>query len=319
MSGNPIANVVRGATDVMTFGTAELGWQSKIGQSLLKGGGGGGSGPGGVPTQSPLEMLSQTGGAPLLTTIALGGNVKDAVAGFFGQKGGSYDEWFKSLSPDDQKAIDGVTNSLTQIQGNTDLRNQAVQKVVQDFPNIVSMTAPKVIEAKQRAGEEFDSATKGYLDYALKQVAAKGGANGTVSSGATIQASADAAAKLGEDRLNYTTGEGDKALGLLSTDWQNQYTEANALRNFQQKMLGQGATQGFSAYQSLLDRNLNANTTNTKIANDKAIADQASQDALLGAIGKLGGTALGYYIGGPVGDTARAIPSSNDASAGYRS
>jgi hypothetical protein len=319
-----VGDVVRGATDVATFGTAEIGGVSKKMGSVadrLVGGKSSSYTPKMLPQSDPIMQLANSGGAQLLTNIALGTNVDDAVASHFGRSGGAdFQAWYNGLDPNQQAAIDGVKKQLTQIQSNTQLRDTAVQKIVQDFPNIVSMTSQKVMAAKQAAGQEFDQATKGYLDYAMKAIAAKSGGSGTVSSGANIQASADAASKLGMDRLNYTTQRGDAALNLENSDWMNQYSEANALRSFQQKMLGEGAGQGFSAAQSALERAQRTGEFNTDAVNRKQAADQTSDNAMLGSLGNLAGTAAVYGLMGPKAAAVKSIANSTtpSPSGGYR-
>jgi hypothetical protein len=325
MCGTPdIGDITRAGLDVMTFGTAEIGGiSSKAGDLANRTIGGKSSTykPTLLPSTDPTMELAQSGGAALLTNIALGANVDDALASHFGRSSGEdFKAWYNGLKPDQQAAIDGVKTTLTQIQTNTDLRNTAVQNVVKDFPNIVSMTAPKVLAAKQAAGEEFDQASKGYLDFAMKAIAAKSGGSGTVSSGANIQAAADAASKIGLDRLAYTNQAGNQELGLLGQEWQNNYTEANALRSFQQKMLGNGASEGFSASQNALDRQANINTANTGATNQANAAKAAQDNAFSSQLLGLGGTAAIYGMFGPAAAAAKGAtnpPSSDGGASDY--
>lgn len=244
--------------------------------------------------QNYVGFLSSTGGAPLLTNIALGVNPEQAIASYFGKP--TFQDVLNDASGGEQQALNSLLGQLKTIQSNTDLRNQAVQKVVQDFPNIVSMTAPKVIEAKKAAGEEFDSATKQYLDYAMEQTGAKYAAGGMISSGAQVAAQARNAAQLGMQRLDYTNQKGNQQLDLLGSDWQNQYNEANALRNFQQQMLGLGAQQGFSAQQNYLSRNAQTDMYNTGLENERRMNDYKSNQAMWqgigSAIGQMGGSGM---------------------------
>lgn len=282
--GSPTAKVGNAVGDVLTLGTAKLSM------------GGGGYTPTLLPQSDPVMQLAQSGGAPLLTSIALGANVNDAVAGYFGRASGQdFDAWFNGLTPDQQAAVKGVTNQLTQIQQNTDLRNQAVQKVVNDYPNLVQKTAQDVATAKQKAGEEFDAASKSYLDYANNAIAAKFGGTGTVSSGAAIAAANRAASELGIQKLGYQTEQGNTAFERDSADllgaWSQQYTEANALRGFQQKMLGQGASQGFSAAQNAIKANADITAANTGAVNQANAAKSAADNALTSNLLGLGTTA----------------------------
>lgn len=305
--GTGLGAIATGGTSLIPGSpTAKVG--STIG-NVLTGGVGGLSGGGYTPqllsNEDPSMMLAQSGGAPLLTQIALGASVDDALAGYFGKSSGNdFQQYYNSLSSDEKSAIDGVKNQLTQIQSNTDMRTQAVQKLAQDFPNVVSMTAPQVLQAKQQAGQDFDAASKGAMDLALSSVAAKYGQTGSISSGAATQAEALVGAQQGEQKLSYQTQQGNQALDLLGQGWQQQYNEANALQSFQQKMLGQGASQGFSAMQSMLQRNNQNAQFNANATNQKGMSDQASNNALLGAVGGLAGTAIGGAMAGPVGGAA---------------
>ncbi len=270
----------------------------------------GGYAPQTLANENPKMVLAQSGGAPLLANIAMGADVEDTLAGYFGRsKGADWDAYKANLPPDELAAINGVQKQLNQIQSNTNLRNQAVQKIVQDFPNIAATAAQTQKQAKTAAGEEFDSTTKGYIDQALNGVAAKYAAGGNLSSGAMAAASARAGAQIGMDKLGYVTGEGDKAYDRSYNagvgDWQARYNEASALRNFQNLMTGQAAGNGFSAVQASLQRNQQTNMANASMANQRAMQDSAnknaSDNALFGAIGSLAGTAAGAMIGGPVG------------------
>lgn len=298
--------VKRAATAVATGGLSEFthGSDAFGAKRLINAVSGGGKNytPTMLGKEDPKLLLAQSGGAPLLTQIALGASVDDALAGYFGRsKGQDWDAYLKNLSPDERAAIDNVRNQLTQIQSNTELRNKAVEKITQDFPNVVSMTAPQVKAAKQAAGEEFDQASQQYMDLALSKVAAKYNAGGMLSSGAAAAATARAGADLGLQRLGYQDEQGSQALGLLSQGWQARYNEANALRNFQNTMLGQGAGQGFSAVQAGLQRNLQRDMTNQQ-AQQQADALKAQESGqMFGALGSLAGTALGATFGGPIG------------------
>lgn len=294
---------------LQTPGTILTGGASRFGVDL----GGGSYTPTTLTPDNPKLLLAQTGGAQVLSQIAMGVNVEDALAGYFGRnKGADWESYQGNLSPDEKAAIDNVRSQLTQIQSNTDLRNQAVQQVVKDFPNIASHAAQARVTAKQQSGEEFDSTTKQYIDLALGRNDARFAANGGLSSGAYAAASARAGAEIGRSKLDYVTGRGDQAYnedyGAGADAWNARYTEANALRNFQQKMLGQGASQGFSANQAMLDRNARVNEFNTRAENDRMSYEQSRSDAqdaaLFGTVGQLAGTAVGAYFGGPMGAAA---------------
>lgn len=300
MGGSTVGNFVRGATDVATFGTAEIGGVSKkLGNMAATGSM---SGPSSLTqqgyTDNPAQTLAQSGGAPLLANVALGVDPKSAIAGYFGAD--DYDKFYAGLSDSDKKLVSGVTNQLTQIQTNTNLRNNTVQSIVNDFPNI----AAKAAQDRKASGDEFDATTKGYLDQALNATAAKYAAGGSVSSGAMNEASAKVGAQYGMDKLNYMDNRGDASYAKGVQGWQAQYNEANALRNFQNTMTGNAAGQGFSAVQAALNRTQQTNGNNATFANQDSLQKQKSSDALFGAIGGLAGTALMGPAGGLIGRAA---------------
>lgn len=284
-----------------------IGGLSPIEQAANRLSGGGGKQPGQAGyTDNPAQTLAQTGGVPLLANIAMGADVDTTLAGYFGKS--DFQSFYDGLDADSQQLVSGVRNQLKEIQSNTNLRNQAVQQVVNDFPNIAAQAATAQKQAKQSAGEEFDSTTKGYIDQALNGVAAKYAAGGGLSSGAMDAASARAGAQIGMDKLNYVTGEGDKAYARSSDSglgaWQARYNETNALRNFQNLMTQGAAGQGFSAIQSSLGRTQQTNMANAGYNNTTNMNDQNNQNAMFGSIGQLGGTVVGAYFGGPAGAAA---------------
>lgn len=288
---------------LQTPGTILTGGASRFGVDT----GGSSYTPTTLTPDNPKLLLAQTGGAQVLSQVAMGSSVEDALAGYFGRnKGADWESYQGNLSPDEKAAIDNVRSQLTQIQSNTDLRNKAVQSVVQDFPNIAAHSA----QARVNAGEEFDSTTKQYIDLALGKKAAQYAAGGNLSSGAYDAASARAGAEIGMSKLNYMDERGNTDYGQGLDAWNARYTEANALRNFQQKMLGQGAQNGFSANQDMLTRNAHVNMFNTNLKNQKDMYDQQRSDsqdqALFGTLGTLAGTVAGGMIAGPPGAMAGA-------------
>jgi hypothetical protein len=254
-----------------------------------------------LANEDPKMVLARSGGAPLLANIAMGVNVDDALAGYFGKnKGEDFQQWYASLDGAGQSALDSVRAQLTQVQSNTELRNQAVQKVVDDFPNIAANAA----KSRQAAGGEFDEATKGAMDLALSSVASKYAAGGALSSGAALAAEARTGAQMGKEKLDYMDSREGTAYDKGLDDWRARYAEVNALRGFQQKMLGMGVQEGFSANRDALNRDADIKRFNTGAVNDAAKAKQASDDAMFGAIGNLAGTAAMYAIAGPGGSMA---------------
>jgi hypothetical protein len=272
--------------------------------------------PGG---QSPTELLAQTGGAPVLSQIAMGVDAKTALAGFMGIPKEQFDEYVKGLNPKDAYALKSTQDVLETIQQNTDLRNQAVQKVLADFPHL----SINVAKERAAAGAEFDETTKAAVDQALNGTAAKYAAGGNLSSGAANEAFSRVGADHAIDKLNYM-GQRE---GVATENQLNEYqsnlagynsrlAEVNALRDFQNTMLGQGASQGFSAAQANLGRVQQAGMANAGYQNQQIMQNQAndnaSQNALFGAIGSLGGA----FIGGSMLNGAMGAGAGAGASAG---
>lgn len=275
---------------------------STLGINRRAGASGSGGAQGVAGGQDPVSLLAQTGGAPLLTNIALGVDSEEALAGYFGIRPQDWPAFKESLSPNDRSAIEGVSGQLRTIQSNTELRNKAVQQVVNDFPNIVQQS----VEARKSAGVEFDEVSKQILDQASNQLAAKYAATGGFSSGAFNQGLASKAGEIGLQRLGYMDQRQEFDYNQRLQGLNARLTEANALRGFQQAMLGQGVTQGFSAAQANFDRSQNASAQNANFANQRYMQNQQNQNAMLGAVGGLAGTALGGFFAGPLGASVGA-------------
>lgn len=253
---------------------------------VVKGIGGGQTAPTVGGAQNPLQILTQSGGAPLLTNIVLGADVGTALMGYFGASG-NFDSWLASLNPEDKQAVQGLYNQLSEVQTNTNMRNQAVQQLTADFPNIMQ-------NGIQKYGAMADDVTKGLMDQAMQQISAKQAAGGNFSSGATAQAAANAGANIGLQKLGF-------ASNLALQDFNNQYSNASALQTFQQKMLGQGANQGFNAIQNALSGNRQTSQLQSYLNYNANAANQQAEAGMYGALGTLGGTVLGGMFGGPAG------------------
>lgn len=249
---------------------------------------------------SPLQTLESSGGTPLLMDIALGADVNSSLMGYFGATG-DYNTWFNGLSPQDQSAVQGLQNQLGMIQTNTNIQNQAVQQLAQDYPNIMAQKIPQYMGIA-------DSAMQKMMGQAMQQISAQQSANGQFSSGATAQAAANIGAQYAGQELNYATG-------LANQDFNQQFSNAASLQAFQQKMLGQGALQGFNAVQNALSRNTQLGIAqgqgnnsvglgNAQLAMQAGMYNQNQQNAMFGALGGLAGTVLGGAIGGPAGAVA---------------
>lgn len=301
------SNPLRGFAAVSTFGTSELARRSKVpllnqiarlpetasdtllgtrfgreGAANLTGFNGG---------LSPTDLLSQTGGAPLLANIGMGVNAEDALAGYFGKskQDGSWEEFLGTLSQKDLDSVNAVHGQLTKIQSNRDLRQKAVEGVMADFPNVAAEAA----KARANAGGEFDEVTKGYMQQALNNTASKFAAGGNLSSGAANEAFARVGAEQGMNKLNYMGDREQFAYNDKLNGFNMRLGEVNALRDFQNTMLGGGIQQGFSAQQANLQRQFQGQQANAEMANQKYLSDQASKNAMFGALGSLGGSIIG--------------------------
>lgn len=302
IKGSPTGKVGKGLGTVFSGGLGTKGDASNIWN-------GGSSGnpdtaplaqaPGG---QSPTELLAQTGGAPVLASVAMGVSPKAALANFMGVEEANFDDYISNLNPKDAASLHSTLNTLTSIQSNTELRNRAVQSVINDFPNVTA----KIAQDRASSGQEFDSVTQGYMKQALDQTAAKYAANGGLSSGAANEAFAKTGAGLAMNKLDYMGQREAVSAQQHMTDLNARLGEVNALRDFQQTMLGQGAQQGFSAAQANLGRIQQGGLANMNYANQRSMADLNSNNAMLGSIGSLAGTAIGAYFGGPMGAAAGA-------------
>lgn len=305
--GQTFSNPVRGLTAIGTMGTSELARRSGIpiasqlarlpetaSDSLLGtrfGRQGAADLPGINGGQDPATLLAQTGGAPVLANIGMGVKPEDALAGYFGKstKDGSWEQFLGTLNQKDLDSINSVHGQLTSIQQNRDLRQKAVDKVIADYPNLAANAA----QDRAKAGGEFDDVTKQYMQQALGTAAAKYGANGGLNSGAANEAFAKVGADNAMNKLSYM---GDReqysyntGLNVLNT----RLADVNALRDFQNTMLGQGVQQGFSAQQANLQRQFQGQMQNADMANQQRLSDQNSKNALFGALGSVGGSFLG--------------------------
>lgn len=286
------------------FGSIATGGLSGQQNSLLRRPGGDVMSAGGA--ENPAQTLAQSGGAPLLANIAMGANVGDTIAGYFGHN--DYNKFYESLGPLDRELVDGVNKQLTDIQKNTNLRNQAVQQIIDDFPNIANQALERQKQAFSKAEGAFDEADRLSLDKASNQLAAKYAASGGFNSGAFNQGLANTA---GETARMRGQNSFDNQMTLANNRYQNDFMgaqlrlgETQALRNFQNLMLQGTAGNGFSAAQNALQRAQQTNLTNAGFANQQNLQNQQNDNAMFGAIGGLAGTALGGFLGGPMGAAA---------------
>jgi hypothetical protein len=249
---------------------------------------------------NPSEMLAQTGGAPLLANIAMGADIDTTLAGYLGVRKEEFQDALNghntTLNTLDLQNIKNVRDQLIQVQQNRDLKQKAVDNLVQDFPNIVQQNM-------KMYGDQFDTEMKSYVDQALQGTAAKFAAGGNLSSGAANEAFAKVGADNAMNKLNYANQNAVRDANV-------RLGEVNALRDFQNTMLGQVNQQGFSANQANLQRQFQGQAQQNDFANQQNLADQQNKNGLFGSIGSLAGTAIGGYYGG-LGYAAGLAPKVN--------
>lgn len=287
--GSPTKPIGDAIGNVLTGGySGQKGPIPNVAGPGFMGGSGGGSmsAPAIGGYERPLDVLTQSGGAPLLMDISLGVDPRMAIMTHFGATG-QWDDFVKNLSPEDAHAVIGLQNQLFKIQDNVDLQNQTVKKLADDYPNIMTQKI-------QQYSNVADPAIQSMMKQAIDQISAKQAAGGMISSGASAEAAAKAGASFAGDKLNYATG-------LAQNDFNQQLSIAQGLQAFQQKMLGQGATQGFSAVQNALQRNAAKDLAVAGYTNEANRYNTGQENAMYGALGGLGGTVLGGVFGGPTG------------------
>lgn len=247
--------------------------------------------------QSPTDLLANTGGAPVLANIILGVDPEEALAGFLGIPRNQISE---TLSEKDLNIYNQTLGQLKSIQSNRQIRDQAVQKVIDDYPNLMQQTA----QARAQAGVEFDDVTKGYMKQALEGAAARLNTGAGISSGAANEAFSRVGGEMGLQRLGYQGEREATDYSQRLAGFNARLGEANALRDFQNTMLQSKVQEGFSANQANLGRIQQTQLFNAGAANDRALAQQQGKNAMWGALGSLGGAAIGGMLGGPPGAAA---------------
>ncbi len=251
-------------------------------------------GPG---SHDPITFLAESGGAPVLAQVAMGVNPRDALAGYMGIPSEQFEEYLKGLNPKDANVLTAVQNQLQTIQSDRNLRDQAVQQIINDFPNI----ANQVARTRTASGMEFDELTKGYMDQAIRGRAAGLAANGLLSSGAANEAFSRVGAEHGINKLRYMDERGNATYNDAMINSSLRLDDATRRRGFADSMLGLVSRQNAIATQSNLDRGYQSDTLYAKRVNEQSLLKSANDNKLLGAIthgiGSLGTTyAIGSYL-----------------------
>lgn len=301
---NPVGAGIKGLTGISP--TVQLGIGAGIGTgvaalgALGAGGAAGAAGSTGAATAGVggttaalgpggAGVMAQSGGIPLLTKVLLGTSVASTLAGYFGvgKSDQDYSSWFQGLSQEDQAQVKALEDNLTSLQGDLDKRNQAVQQVLNDYPNVMAQVA----KDRAASGQEFDDVTKGYMEQALNQTAAKYAANGGLSSGAMNEATAQTGANLALQKLGYMGDREQSSYQQNMAGYTARLNEAEALRQFQQKMLGTGVDQRFSAAQNALQRQAGFQTAGAEMQQKQDLYNDEQKSKLFGSLGQTLGTA----------------------------
>lgn len=223
--------------------------------------------PGAGQRADPAGVLESTGGALLLGNIAAGADPTTALESWLGVAPGGLPAYLNGLNPEERNAIQGIQTQVTQIASNTDLRNQVVGKLVNDYPNIMANSI-----------KQFGQMENPAIQQAMQTINAKYGAGIGLSSGAAAAATGRATAGMSMD--------------FAQTNFNQQLSEAEALRGFQQKMLGQGAQYGQSAAQDQYNRASEyTNNTNKALMGwgmQTQAQDAAANSAMAKSIGSMG-------------------------------
>lgn len=280
-------------------GVGALGAMGALGGGAASAGAAGGLGVSGTTAalgQGGAGVMAQSGGVPLLTKVMLGASVGTTLASYFGHKSEQdYRSWFDGLEAQDQQEIQALEKNLSEMQGNMDMRNKAVQKLIDDFPNVA---AQQLEETKKQYGTAlgaFDESTKMVLDKAASQLSAKFASTGGFNSGSFNQGLADQAYQIAQPRAQLAY---DQQMDLAHQQRENTFmgqqmrlSEAEALRNFQQNMLGVNQQQRFSAAQAGLQRRQGATSSLAGLDLQHRQASDQAKGQLFGSLGQTLGTA----------------------------
>jgi hypothetical protein len=274
--------------------TAAVGGPSGLGLFGAGGGAGGGGAAG----------MASSGGMSMLSKVALGMSVASAVGAAFNKPAGmDYSQWKSEFSEADQAEIARLEATLNTVQNDINIRNQAVSKLIDDFPNVMQQT----INAERAAvGKAYDQTTKMVLDNAANQLAAKYAATGGFSSGAFNQGLAKEATGLALERAGAELDVGRREAQIPIQQYQMRLAETEALRDFQRSMLGEGIGARNSAMQNLLQRKAGAASQEMQLKAGEASEKRQQRQQLFGSLGNLAGNLLmSQAIGGrsPFGGT----------------
>jgi hypothetical protein len=276
------------------------------------------------------SAMASTGGTSLLSKVALGLPAATAIAQMFQKPPNmDYNEWKGQFAAEDQAEINRLEEELKTVQTNLEVRNQAVSKLIDDFPNVMRDSIQKQREGLARSRGAFDETTKMVLDQAANQLSAKFAATGGFSSGAFNQGLANAstdvalerAGMVREDEAMLAQAEGNVGI----QQYQMRLAETEALRDFQRTMLGGQIDQRQSAFQNMMQRKTGMEQTSMQMQNQERIAGRQERAGIFGSLGQLAGSYLmassmqGKSPFGSTGGSPNMQSTSFDPNAGFAS
>lgn len=282
------------AGSVAALGAGGMAMMGGMGAGAAGIGGAGGMG-GAMGGSGAAGVMAQSGGVPLLTKVLMGASVASTVAQYFGKKPGQdWNQFMDSVDDESRAEIQKLEQNLAELQKNVEVRDQAVSKIVNDFPNIAKQAIDDRKRSREAYGEEMDKVSSMMLDKASNELASKYAASGGFNSGAFNEALGGAATDIAIEkarpmaamaREDILAEDQDNRLGM-----QLRLAEAEGLRDFQRTMLGQGMNERFSATQAML-QNGQANARFGAQMNYQQQRDrQTDNQQLFGSLGNTMGT-----------------------------
>jgi hypothetical protein len=247
------------------------------------GAGAAGAGTAGVNGLTSAAGVAQSGGMPLMTKVLMGSSVASTLAGYFGlSKPEDYSEWLNSLDEADRAEVQRLEANLTEMQNNVKMRDEAVKKLVDEYPNIMA----QAVEERKRSREAFDNVTQQVIGKAADQLAAKYAAAGGFSSGAFNQGLAEKSTDIALERAGMEREDAMAGIQDKEKFYAMRLAETEGLRDFQRTMLGQGMADRFSAGQAMLQSQSGRRQTAANIRASQDMNRSNQKQELFGSLGQ---------------------------------
>jgi hypothetical protein len=303
-----------------------------IGGAAIAGGAAlGGAGAMNAGAASASNALSSVGGTSILSKVLLGVSAGAAISQMFNKPANvSYDQWKGELSDEDRQYVQNLEDQMNSIQSDMEVRNTGVQKMIDDFPNIMRQS---IEQERSALSKSYNETTKLVLDQASNQLAAKYASTGGFSSGAFNEGLAKASTDVALERAGQEYQIGQREAQIPIQQYQMRLAETEALRDFQRTMLGGTMDARNSAFNNMMQRSAGMQQTQMQIGSQERIAARQERAGIFGSLGSLAGnylmasTVMGKSPFGGAGTGAVANPNAgfatnkpmlgNDASAGY--